>query len=54
MKLKFNLPEIEKSSVELKELYLSPVVEIFEVKVEKGFAASRKRWGPEMYSQSLG
>ncbi len=40
MKLKCNLPEIENSSAESKEFYLSPVVEIIEIKVEKGFAAS--------------
>jgi hypothetical protein len=32
--------EIENSDHELKELYHSPKVEIIEVKVEKGFAAS--------------
>ncbi len=40
MKLKCNLPQIENSSAEIKEFYLSPVVEIIEVKVEKGFALS--------------
>jgi len=32
--------EIENSATEGKELYYSPNVEIIEVKVEKGFAAS--------------
>jgi hypothetical protein len=40
MKAKCKLPEIENSSESTKELYQAPLVEIIEVKVEKGFAAS--------------
>jgi len=45
MELNRIIPEIENSVQEAKELYQAPNVEIIEVKVEKGFAASPAEGG---------